>query len=55
MPQNSNTKYSTGYSTKRTTDFKMPVTKSGSIDNRYSSNQFCKSNGTRDMRTKLNK
>lgn len=37
---------------KRTTvDHKMPSTKSGSKDGRYKYPQFCKSDGTRDMRT----
>ena len=46
-------KYNTGYSTKRTTHVKMPQnTQTGSIDSRYTRSQFCKADGTRDMRTK---
>ena len=36
---------------KRTTDLKMPIKKDGTVDNRYSVPQFCKSDGTRDKRT----
>ena len=39
-----------GYGTK---DLKMPVKMNGSRDKRYTSPQFCKTDGTRDMRTKL--
>jgi hypothetical protein len=38
-------------STRRTTDLKIPMTKSGNTDKRYSIPQFCKTNGTRDKRT----
>ena len=31
----------------------MPSTKNGEIDKRYTTAQFCKNDGTRDMRTKL--
>ena len=48
-----NTKYPVGYSTKRTTHINVPVTKTGSIDKRYTTPQLCKSDGTRDMRTNL--
>jgi len=48
MPSNTNS----SSSTRRTTDLKMPTKKDGSIDKRYSNPQFCKSNGTRDLRTK---
>lgn len=40
-----------GGSTRTTKDYKMPKTKSGSVDHRYVHPQPCKSNGTRDMRT----
>ena len=42
-----------GASTRKSTDFKMPVTKSGTLDKRYVRPQMCKKDGTRDMRTKL--
>ena len=45
--------YTTGTSTKRTTDLTMPVKTDGTKDNRYSSVQFTKKDGTRDMRTTL--
>lgn len=45
--------YTTGSSTKRTTDMKFPVKSDGSKDNRYSTPQFTKQDGTRDMRTTL--
>ena len=45
--------YTTGASTKRTTDMKMPVKTDGTKDNRYSAPQFVKSDGTRDKRTTL--
>lgn len=45
--------YTTGASTKRTTDMKFPVKTDGSKDNRYSIPQFTKKDGTRDMRTIL--
>ena len=45
--------YTTGASTKRTTDVKFPVKSDGSKDNRYSIPQFTKKDGTRDMRTTL--
>lgn len=45
--------YTTGASTKRTTDMKMPIKLDGSKDKRYSTPQFTKNNGTRDMRTTL--
>ena len=37
---------------RRTTDIKMPIKKDGSVDNRYSTPQFCKADGTKDKRTK---
>ncbi len=40
-------------STKRTTNLKMPTKLDGSIDNRYTTPQFTKKDGTRDMRTTL--
>jgi hypothetical protein len=43
--------YTTGASTKRTTDMKFPVKSDGSKDNRYSAPQFTKKDGTKDMRT----
>lgn len=46
-------KYNTGYSTKRTTHVAMPKTLSGSVDSRYTRSQFCKADGSRDMRTKI--
>jgi hypothetical protein len=49
MPQS----YTTGCSTKRTTDLKTPVKIDGTPDKRYNSPQFTKNDGTRDMRTKL--
>lgn len=45
--------YTTGASTKRTTDMKFPVKSDGTKDNRYSNPQFTKKDGTRDMRTTL--
>jgi len=45
--------YTTGSSTKRTTDLTMPVKSDGTKDNRYSTVQFTKKDGTRDMRTTL--
>jgi hypothetical protein len=45
--------YTTGASTKRTTDIKMPLKTDGTKDNRYSIPQFTKKDGTRDMRTTL--
>jgi hypothetical protein len=45
--------YTTGASTKRTTDMKLPVKTDGTKDNRYSTPQFTKKDGTRDMRTTL--
>ena len=52
MPvKKSNTrKTSVGSSTRRTTDFKQPTTKSGKADNRYALPQFTKKDGTRDKR-----
>ena len=47
------TKYLTGNSTRRTNDVKIPTTKSGNVDKRYNTPQFCKNNGTRDYRTNL--
>jgi len=38
-------------STRGTTDYKMPKTKSGEKDHRYVHPQACKTIGTRDMRT----
>ena len=39
---------------RRTTDVHMPLRKSdGGRDNRYTTAQFCKANGQRDMRTTL--
>ncbi len=43
--------YTTGASTRRTTDLKYPVKSDGTKDNRYSAPQFTKKDGTRDMRT----
>ena len=45
--------YTTGASTKRTTDMKFPVKADGTKDNRYAAAQFTKKDGTRDMRTTL--
>lgn len=45
--------YITGASTKRTTDLKTPTKSDGTKDQRYSSVQFVKKDGTRDMRTTL--
>ena len=45
--------YTTGSSTKRTSDLKIPIKTDGSKDNRYSTPQFTKQDGTRDLRTKL--
>ena len=47
------TKYSTGYSTRRTNDVKIPTTKSGTSDKRYNTPQFCKNDGSRDHRTNV--
>ena len=43
--------YTTGASTKRTTDLKMPVKSDGTKDKRYTAPQFCKTDGTKDKRT----
>jgi|APSaa5957512535_1039671.scaffolds.fasta_scaffold565941_2 hypothetical protein len=51
MPNN--TKYSVGYSTNRTTNVRPPKKFDGSTDMRYSRSQFCKSDGTRDLRTNI--
>ena len=45
------TSYTTGSSTRRTTDMKMPVKVDGTNDQRYTMPQFVKNDGTRDMRT----
>lgn len=45
------TSYTTGSSTKRTTDLKMPTKSDGTIDKRYTLPQFCKKDGTKDLRT----
>lgn len=45
--------YTTGASTRRTTDMKFPVKANGTKDDRYSTPQFTKKDGTRDMRTTL--
>jgi len=51
--QPKNTKYLVGFSTKRITDVKMPTKKDGTKDNRFNKTQFCKTDGSRDLRTKL--
>lgn len=38
-------------SSKTIADFKMPIKKDGSPDERYTTPQFVKKDGTRDMRT----
>lgn len=43
--------YTTGASTKRTTDLKVPVKSDGTKDKRYTTPQFVKKDGTRDKRT----
>jgi hypothetical protein len=43
--------YTTGASTRRTTDLKMPVKTDGTRDKRYTAPQFCNKDGSRDMRT----
>jgi hypothetical protein len=43
--------YTTGASTNRTTDLKVPKKSDGTKDKRYSMPQFVKSDGSRDMRT----
>ncbi len=45
--------YTTGSSTKRTTDMKIPTKSDGTKDKRYFTPQFVKSDGTRDKRTTL--
>ena len=45
--------YSTGASTRRTTDMKIPVKSDGTVDKRYTTPQFVKNDGTRDKRTTL--
>lgn len=45
--------YNVGSSTKRTTDLKIPMKSNGTKDNRYSTPQFTKKDGSRDMRTTL--
>jgi hypothetical protein len=42
-------KYTTGASTKRTTDLKMPVKSDGTKDKRYTVPQFVKGDGTRGL------
>ena len=37
---------------RKTIDLKIPIKKDGSEDNRYTNVQFCKNDGSRDMRTK---
>ena len=44
-------KYSVGHSTKRTTDLRYPTKADGTRDMRYNMPQFCKKDGSRDMRT----
>jgi len=39
-----------GVSTRRTTDLRRPVTKTGKKDKRYALPEFCNKNGTRDKR-----
>lgn len=39
--------------TKKTIDLKYPTKGDGSKDNRFSTPQFVKNDGTRDLRTKL--
>jgi len=48
---NTNTTDTTNTSSRTISDFKMPVKKDGTKDNRYSTAQFVKKDGTRDMRT----
>ena len=43
--------YTTGASTRRTTDLKMPVKTDGTPDKRYNLPQFCNKDGSKDMRT----
>lgn len=38
---------------RKTTDLKMPIKSNGSVDQRYSTAQFVKADGTRDQRTTL--
>jgi hypothetical protein len=45
--------YTTGSSTKRTTDMNYPVKKDGTKDNRFTTPQFTTKDGSRDMRTTL--
>jgi len=45
--------YTTGASTKRTTDMKIPTKLDGTKDKRFSTPQFTKNDGTRYMRTTL--
>jgi len=45
--------YITGSSTRRTTDMKFPIKADGTKDNRYSTPQFTKKDGSKDMRTTL--
>ena len=40
-----------GASTRRTVDMKKPVKTDGTKDNRYTTPQFVKKDGSRDMRT----
>lgn len=60
MPTSTKTLSTKTTSTKTTTestksrtisDFKMPIKKDGSPDERYTTPQFVKKDGTRDMRT----
>jgi hypothetical protein len=44
-------KYTVGVSTRRTVDMKMPVKSDGTKDKRYTTPQFVKNDGSRDMRT----
>ena len=45
--------YSTGASTRRTSDLTFPIKSDGTIDKRYVMPQFVNNSGTRDMRTLL--
>jgi hypothetical protein len=56
MPSTSSSSASstkTSSSVRRTTDLKVPVKSDGTKDRRFSTAQFVKKDGTRDMRTTL--
>jgi hypothetical protein len=52
MPNKTSAKKpTTGNGTRGTTDLQMPRKNDGTVDKRYNNPQFCKNEGSRDMRT----